>query len=467
MVRAMVFSPDERLLLSGGEDNTIILWDVDSGEIIHHFDGHGGPVNALAFSPNGRSFISASDDQTARLWDVASGKEVRRYEGHSAQVLSVAMSPDGALAASGSSDRTVRVWRLPVKKQEMRDWSLRTSRDATEEITGTFVGVVDWRVILETQDGSYRAVPGFRFPDKDLDFILAQPPSGRIQSLPPGSQVVDATGTSLCLLDRDKVLVKSSERRLTVVGADQLAVGPASDEPDNNVLAEVNLSGTWQSSGNGSVFEITDDGDSVQVELQSSSTMSRATGVWEKHGSSLTARKWNVVFKSDKRKKTRRLKMTGTIVDANHMRLTAESVRWNAKGKITSRSEQKVEWTRVDQSTEQDKPRNSRSFREATVRILGGRLVAPQSPANSSGEWLDATIAANFVAVFPELNSSEISAITAVIQLDLEDKLIADVAAEYDVTEEVANAIMQKAPELAENKRLMRFLVQCHKIRTQ
>ena len=62
---------------------------------------------------DGKLLLTGGEDSTMRLWDLETGKEVRRFAGHEGRVRAVAFSPDGKLGLSGSLDRTVRLWKLP------------------------------------------------------------------------------------------------------------------------------------------------------------------------------------------------------------------------------------------------------------------------------------------------------------------------------------------------------------------
>jgi WD40 repeat protein len=108
---SVAFSPDGKLLLSGGEDHRLKVWDADAGKLLHELTGHRYPVTCVVFSPDGKRVASASEDRTVRVWSLESGAEQARLTGHGHWVSSVAFSPDGKQLATGSWDHTVKVWK--------------------------------------------------------------------------------------------------------------------------------------------------------------------------------------------------------------------------------------------------------------------------------------------------------------------------------------------------------------------
>jgi WD40 repeat protein len=64
----VAFPPDGKRLLSGGEDQTLLLWDLSSGAELYRLSGHTHRLWALACAPDGRHTLSASFDKTLRLW---------------------------------------------------------------------------------------------------------------------------------------------------------------------------------------------------------------------------------------------------------------------------------------------------------------------------------------------------------------------------------------------------------------
>lgn len=109
-VNSAAFSPDGKLLVSGGSDSTARLWDVATGKELRTLRGHGMVVAAVAFSPDGLNVVTGSFDKTIRVWDVASGAQLRTLDPREGWVQAVAWSPDGKLIASGDRDNIVRIW---------------------------------------------------------------------------------------------------------------------------------------------------------------------------------------------------------------------------------------------------------------------------------------------------------------------------------------------------------------------
>jgi len=110
----LAFSPDGKYLASGGWGRSIRLWDVAKDQPIGQpIEGHAGSVASVAFSPDGRILASGSWDDTIRLWDVTTGQPIGQpLTGHTDLVRSVAFSPDGRTLASGGNDSSIRLWNV-------------------------------------------------------------------------------------------------------------------------------------------------------------------------------------------------------------------------------------------------------------------------------------------------------------------------------------------------------------------
>jgi WD40 repeat protein len=72
--------------------------------------GHADHVQSVSFSPDGKRIVSGSRDNTLKVWDAQTGQEMLTLEGHSGRVDSVSFSPDGKRIVSGSWDKTLKIW---------------------------------------------------------------------------------------------------------------------------------------------------------------------------------------------------------------------------------------------------------------------------------------------------------------------------------------------------------------------
>ncbi|KDQ09585.1 hypothetical protein BOTBODRAFT_36989 [Botryobasidium botryosum FD-172 SS1] len=117
-------------IATGSRDKTVKLWDALRGQCVWTLTGHDNWVRALVFHPSGKYLLSAADDYTYRVWDLKTGRCLRRIEAHDHFVSCMAwgrqvVSGEGSSAdalqdgtservlnviATGSSDKTVKVW---------------------------------------------------------------------------------------------------------------------------------------------------------------------------------------------------------------------------------------------------------------------------------------------------------------------------------------------------------------------
>ena len=124
-INSLVLSKDGSTVLTASNDNTLIMWDLATGQVVKRFAGHTDDVNVGLFSPDpGNPFIiSGSDDQTIILWDIDSGQPLRRYRGTREPVTGLALSNDGRRMISTTGSDMIVLWRIE-SPQQVIDWVL-------------------------------------------------------------------------------------------------------------------------------------------------------------------------------------------------------------------------------------------------------------------------------------------------------------------------------------------------------
>ena len=109
-VWTVLFSPTGQILASSSYDCTVRLWDVQTHHCLHVLRGHQNGIAAIAFDKSGQWLASGSFDLTIRFWDVQTGECLRVSQGHIGAIFALAFDSGGHRLASGSQDQTVRLW---------------------------------------------------------------------------------------------------------------------------------------------------------------------------------------------------------------------------------------------------------------------------------------------------------------------------------------------------------------------
>lgn len=113
-VRSIAFSPDGNLLASGGNDQTIKIWKIDSGRQLRTLNTDSS-IDTVIFSPDGKFLASSGDNDGIRIWDAASGKLIKKLVGKKIY-RDMAFSPDGKTLASCGFE-FVTLWDVAAGKE--------------------------------------------------------------------------------------------------------------------------------------------------------------------------------------------------------------------------------------------------------------------------------------------------------------------------------------------------------------
>ena len=152
------YSPDGKtvlMVINGGNDtNGIIrIVDVETGRTVRRISGHTGIVYEAFFSPDGRRIVSCGDDRTIKIWNVDTGQEIRTIN---ERAYSITWGPEGRQIASVDNN-TVIIWNAETGRQirsinltENSMFRLKWSNDGRRLMIGNSYN----RIVLDANTGN-------------------------------------------------------------------------------------------------------------------------------------------------------------------------------------------------------------------------------------------------------------------------------------------------------------------------
>ena len=117
-VNSCRFSPDGTIIASAGNDGKIKLFDIRMGRLIQHYDAHNDKINCISYHQSGNYIISGSDDSTIKIWDLKMGQILYTVHGHKGKVKSVNFNIDGDYFCSGGEDSILMVWKSNIRNMD-------------------------------------------------------------------------------------------------------------------------------------------------------------------------------------------------------------------------------------------------------------------------------------------------------------------------------------------------------------
>jgi len=119
-VTSVLFHPTQEVYLTGSADNTVRIWSKQEGNAVkseHRIKVHRAPVVQMSMHATNQFFLTASKDRTWGFHEIEGGRTLLQVTEPDNQPLTCAMfHPDGLILATGTEDSLIRIWELKTQK---------------------------------------------------------------------------------------------------------------------------------------------------------------------------------------------------------------------------------------------------------------------------------------------------------------------------------------------------------------
>lgn len=114
IVLCMQFTPDSRYMISGANDKTVKMWDIQTGKNKFVFKGHRESVTALAISDDGKELVSADACGEIKIWNLEDGNEICSMRSRRDAIREIVFVKDRKWIITSSDDGRVLMWNMEL-----------------------------------------------------------------------------------------------------------------------------------------------------------------------------------------------------------------------------------------------------------------------------------------------------------------------------------------------------------------
>ena len=192
VILSVACAGERNIVVTGGNDKRIHVWDTRQKKIVTSFAGHRGAVTGLTFRHNTGQLFSCSEDRTLKIWSVDDMAYIDTLFGHQSEINAID-AHKRERCATVSSDRTLRAWKIaedsqlvfrPSIREDRKDFAMDCVASVSHDhwITGARDGSVSlWSASKKKPLSTFSNVHGYDSPiglpknweEEDGEFVLS------------------------------------------------------------------------------------------------------------------------------------------------------------------------------------------------------------------------------------------------------------------------------------------------------
>ncbi len=170
------FSADGKTAASGTLTGDLDIWNTETGERLHHYIAHSGPINNICFLPSGRHVATGGDDGTVRIWNIDNGQSITMVAWDNEWI---AYTPDGYFDASRKGGNLI-AGVDGVQSYRVDQLAFRFNRP---DILLERASVNNQELITHYKNLYQKRLKKFGLSEEDLKFAFNKAPDAKITNL--------------------------------------------------------------------------------------------------------------------------------------------------------------------------------------------------------------------------------------------------------------------------------------------